>query len=205
LSAFLENILDELNTIYTKLRQDLEISGVIKIARRYFVMNAFDGALTIFGIIVGSYFSGLKTPTLIIGAGIGACLAMGVSGFFGTFMTERAERIRHLKKIEDAMLTDLGDSELSERRIIASVFAALVDGLSPMLAALGPLLPFYLSFILPISIDLVFIIAIAINTIILFALGAFLGKISRENMLKYGLLMTGTGLLTAVLLLFLQT
>lgn len=205
MSAFLENVLDKLSTQYTKLRQDLELSGVIKIARRYFVMNAFDGALTIFGIIMGSYFSGLKNPTLIIGAGIGACLAMGISGFFGTFMTERAERMRHLKKIEDAMLTDLGETELSERRFVASVFAALVDGLSPMLAALGPLTPFYLSFILPISIDLIFTIAVAINMLILFGLGAFLGRISRENIFKYGLLMTGTGLLTAVLLLFLQT
>lgn len=204
MSAFLEVVEDKLNDLYAKVKQDLQTSGVISIARRYFVMNAFDGALTIFGIIMGSYFSGLKDPTIIISAGIGACLAMGISGFFGTYMTERAERIRQLKEIEEAMLTNLRNSELMESSLTASLFAAFVDGLSPMLAALGPLIPFYLSFYLPLSIDWIFILAITINTLILFGLGAFLGKISRENVIKYGLIMTGTGLLTAIILFLIQ-
>ncbi len=50
---------------------------VTKIARRYFVMNAFDGALTMLGILVGAYLSGNASTTLVITAGIGASIAMG--------------------------------------------------------------------------------------------------------------------------------
>ncbi|MBS7635721.1 hypothetical protein KEJ37_00005 [Candidatus Bathyarchaeota archaeon] len=58
-------------------------------ARRYFVMNGFDGAMTIFGIILGSWMVGVIKPEVILLAGLGACLVMGVSGFFGAFMVEK--------------------------------------------------------------------------------------------------------------------
>ena len=202
--SFLDNVRKKLISSYEKTLQDLQMSGVAKMARRYFVMNAFDGALTMFGVIIGSYFAGLKIPSVITGAGIGACMAMGISGFVGTFMTERAERIRRIKEIEKAMLTDLGGTEFMERSLLASLFAAFVDGLSPMIAALGPLIPFYLYSFLPFSIDAVFMLAATINISILFGLGAFLGKSSHENIIVCGLIMTGAGFLIVLLLLLLQ-
>ena len=36
-----------------------KISGVGAITRRYFVMNAFDGALTMLGVVIGAYISGV--------------------------------------------------------------------------------------------------------------------------------------------------
>ncbi|MGQ9538834.1 MAG: hypothetical protein ACUVTE_04530 [Candidatus Bathycorpusculaceae bacterium] len=64
-----------------KVRVYLHITKASDIARRYFVMNGFDGAMTIFGIVLGSWIAGVSKPEVILLAGLGACLAMGVSGF----------------------------------------------------------------------------------------------------------------------------
>lgn len=38
-----------------------KISDAGSITRRYFVMNAFDGALTMLGVIIGAYAAGMIT------------------------------------------------------------------------------------------------------------------------------------------------
>ena len=38
-----------------KIRRYIKISGIAPIGRKYFIMNAFDGATTILGIGVGAY------------------------------------------------------------------------------------------------------------------------------------------------------
>ena len=51
-----------------------------EITRRAFVNNAFDGALTILGILMGNIILGATDPRLVISMGLSACLAMGMSG-----------------------------------------------------------------------------------------------------------------------------
>jgi hypothetical protein len=64
-----------------------------EIVRRALVNNAFDGALTILGILMGNLILNDANPTAIISIGYGALLAMGMSGSFGRYFSERAERI----------------------------------------------------------------------------------------------------------------
>ena len=45
-----------------------EISSAGDITRRYFVMNAFDGALTMLGVVIGAYIAGIPKPMPIISA-----------------------------------------------------------------------------------------------------------------------------------------
>jgi predicted membrane protein (TIGR00267 family) len=102
------------------------------------------------------------------------------------------------------MLSDLRRSVQVKASSIASVWAALVDGFSPAVAAAVPMIPYALSFFgvapsswaLPTSI--VSILAI------LFIVGAFLGSISRENMVAAGLRMLAVGVATAVVLMVLS-
>ena len=75
---------------------DLEKSEAIDIARRYFVMNGFDGALTVLGIIVALYIGDVQSYTLIIIAALGSGISMAVSGFVGAYMSETAERKKEL-------------------------------------------------------------------------------------------------------------
>jgi predicted membrane protein (TIGR00267 family) len=191
-----------------KIRRDLEnlrkyarIAGVGGISRRYFVMNAFDGAMTMLGVICGAYVSGVVSPKIVIGTGLGASFAMGISGFSGAYLTERAERIRTLKRLEEAMLTDLNASIVGRASRFAMLWTAFIDAVSPVLAAMISITPFFLTLWDVFSILHAIIISIVLTMATLFSLGAYLGKISRENMVVYGLHMTIAGAITALICL----
>lgn len=181
-----------------KFKVYLRVTGADSISRRYFVMNSFDGAMTMLGVIVGGWASGAVNPRVIIGIGLGASLAMGISGFSGAYMAERAERKRRLDRLKRAMLTDLGKTMHGKASHFASVWTALIDAVSPFIAAVISMLPFFLA-----SADLIpgttaAIISVILIMSMIFSLGIFLGRISRENMLLSGLRTLAAGILTAV-------
>jgi len=162
-------------------------------------MNAFDGALTMLGVLVGGYMSGNPDVRVIVSAGVAGSLAMGISGMTGAYMTERAERLRELKKLEEAMLVDLEDTFQSDASKFASFVTALVDGLSPAIAAMIILSPFIFVGLGSISAQTAFKLSIVITALELFGLGAYLAKISGESKLHYGMQMIGAGCITVVM------
>ncbi len=181
-------------------KQYSEISGVGDISRRYFVMNAFDGALTMLGVVIGAAASGyLENSTIIISAGIAGSIAMGASGMSGAYMTEKAERTKKLKDLERAMLTNMKDGLHGKSHRFAAIFAAIVDGVSPAAAAMIVISPFFLANYGIITAVTAFYTTIAITLIVLSLLGVYLAKISDESMIKYGLQMLLVGILTAFL------
>jgi len=187
------------------LRYYVELAEADELARRYFVMNAFDGALTVLGVIVGAFVGGEAEPKVIISAGVGASLAMGLSGGIGAYVAERAERSRALKELETHMFKDLQDTLIGKASRAAAYWVAFVDGVSPAIAALIPLSPLIFARLTPMPVDLALSASIVLNLVTLFALGIFLGKISKESIWLHGLLTAGAGALTAVLLfLFLR-
>jgi len=173
------------------------------IARRYFIKNGFDGSMTLLGIIVGSWVVGVTEPEIIVTAGLGACLAMGVSGLFGAYMTEKAERTRQLKTLEGAMLTDLSGSILSDASDFVSVYAAFVDGASPILTAVISLIPFILALTGTFVIWDAYIVSLILTLATLFSLGLYLGRIAKENILLYGIKTLAAGILTIAIILVL--
>lgn len=74
------------------IRERIGVDKIGPIARRYFVSNGFDGALTGVGITVGAYLSG----------------------------------------IEDAMLTDLSETQVERDKTSTQVVNALMSGLGPL-------------------------------------------------------------------------
>ncbi|MDH5663380.1 MAG: hypothetical protein OEY90_02840 [Candidatus Bathyarchaeota archaeon] len=173
------------------------------IARRYFIKNGFDGSMTVLGIIVGSWIVGVTEPEIIVTAGLGACLAMGVSGLFGAYMTEKAERKRHLKTVEAAMLTDLSDSILSDASDFVSLYAAFIDGASPMLTAVIALIPFILTLTGTFAIWDAYIVSFILILATLFSLGLYLGRIAKENIWLYGAQTVAAGILIVAIVLLL--
>ncbi|RLE55199.1 MAG: hypothetical protein DRJ30_04125 [Candidatus Methanomethylicota archaeon] len=182
----------------------LKISGIGEIARRYFIMNAFDGAVTMLGILIGAYVGGAVSPKIILSAGLGAGIAMGVSGFFGAYLAEEAERSRRIRSLEKALHIDLDDTLIGRAATFAAVMAALIDALSPMLAALISISPFILSFMGILDPWLSYMISIGLILTLLLILGIFLGKVSGENTLYYALATTSAGLVTGLIGIFLQ-
>ncbi|MBI4438839.1 hypothetical protein HY640_02820 [Candidatus Woesearchaeota archaeon] len=192
-----------LSTINAKLKvlKDYNrIAKIDRIARRYFVMNAFDGVLAIMGILIGSYIVG-SHPKVVISTSIGAGIAMGVSGIWGAYLTERAERQREIRELERATLSKLSETKIGRAATAAVFIIAIIDGLAPFLSALIILLPFLLlSPFLTVKQMYIYSAAIAFST--LFLLGAFLGRISKESMIKTGLIMILAGVVSGGISIF---
>jgi predicted membrane protein (TIGR00267 family) len=182
--------------------QYLTVTGANKIIRRYFAMNAFDGAMTSLGVVMGSWLGSITDPRSTIGVILTSGVAMMVSGFSGTYMTESAERNHSLNELEDAMLIDLDNTIYGEASRFVSIFAAIVDGSAPFLASIPAVIPFILvpSFL---SIQTAYIISAAACLISLFALGVYLATISGENLLVSGIKMVVSGIAVAIIALLL--
>jgi predicted membrane protein (TIGR00267 family) len=192
------------NRLYQLLNKYVNSNGnpfFDEITRRAFINNAFDGALTLLGILMGNLVLGEIYPPTIISTGLGACLAMGMSGAFGRFFSERAERKHALLQIEKYMFTDLSDSMLAQESKKKVITISLVDGLSPTIAAVIPLIPFFFAQSMLITVSLSVILSFILDFLVLFILGAFLGKLSDENILLHGILMVGVGFITGIIIL----
>ncbi len=192
-------------SFFARIKRYAELTEVGEIARRYFVMNAFDGALTTLGIIIGFFLAEVEDPSVVIVTTLATALAMGVSGIWGAYLAERAERLRELKKLENHMMTDLSRTIMARASRFAIIFSALIDGLSPAMAAIIGIIPylFGLGQTGPEIMHTLFFIAIALNLIILFLLGMFLGRVSQENVIWMGVKVLLAGVvITIVLFLF---
>jgi predicted membrane protein (TIGR00267 family) len=182
----------------------LRVTKAPRILRRYFAMNAFDGAMTSLGVVIGSYITGISDPRAVIGVIIISGIAMGISGFSGTYMTESAERSKALDELEEAMLVDLDDTIYGQASRFVSVFAAIVDGSAPFLASLPSVMPFALGLLGIMSIEIAFQASMGASLAILFLLGVFLGRVSRTNIVYSGIKMVVAGVVVAVLALLLN-
>jgi len=195
--------MEALKELLGRVKFYIQITHVGDFARRYFVMNGFDGSMTALGVILGAWIAGVENPNVIVMTGLGACLAMGVSGFFSAYITERAERRRQFKNLEEAMLTDLKDSLYKNATTFASAFASLISGLSPSLTAIIPLAPFMLAITGILSIWIAYITSFLLTLGTLFSLGVYLGRIARENVFLYGVEMLAAGMVIVILLFLL--
>ncbi len=179
-----------------KLRDYNRIAHIDKIARRYFLMNTFDGLMTVFGIVLGSIFSGSGSPKFIIAVGFGAAIAMAVSGVWGAYTAEHTERMKELREIERATLSKLGNTSIGRAFRMASIVVAIIDGISPFLATVIVLMPFFFS---GLSMKMMHIISIATAFAILALLGVFTAKISKERLFLAIAKMLLAGIVCAIL------
>lgn len=183
------------------LRRLLEDEEVRSISRRYFISNGFDGTLTSIGVVVGAYLSGVTDGLTVFMIGIGAAIGLGTSGVWSVWEIERAEKQAELIRIERAMLTDLDETSVQERRAGARKVNAIASGIGPLIGIILPLLPFLAHGVLsPLQATLV---AIATGVSVLFTFGAYLGSISKQNWMVAGVRMGLAGVVVAVLNLFL--
>ena len=178
-----------------RVRELGALADVGEIARRYFAMNAFDGVLTIIGVLVGSFTAGITVPRIVLTTGFSTALAMGISGLWGAALTESAERKRSLRELEQATLCDLGDTRLARAGRVAVVIVTLADSLAPVLASAIVLLPFIFAPAIG-AIRTSYFSAIGVGLATLFCLGVFLGRISRENLTISGLKTVSAGLIS---------
>ncbi|MFX1503252.1 MAG: hypothetical protein ACFFDH_19985, partial [Promethearchaeota archaeon] len=157
--------------IKEKLQQWKEYSKMSDlgiIARRKFFNNAFDGALTCAGIVSGIFIIYLAEPLTfesqdVLITGFSTALAIGISGLWGAFLSEEAERKKKVSDMKKDMAEvkeqnpDLNSGNKNRRNNnkkksktllekaekFATIVASLVDGGAPVLGSSLPLIPFF--------------------------------------------------------------
>ncbi|PGF14039.1 hypothetical protein CP556_23525 [Natrinema sp. CBA1119] len=180
----------------------LEDDEVRSISRRYFISNGFDGTLTSIGVVVGAYLSGISDGLTVITIGLGAAVGLGTSGVWSVWEIERAEKQAELLVIERAMLTDLEETAVQQRRVGARKINAVASGIGPLIGILLPLAPFLAEGIAFSMLEAT-LVAIAVGVAVLFTFGAYLGSISKQNWIVAGIRMGLAGIVVAFLNLFL--
>ena len=182
----------------TRIREYDDLVHISEIGRRYFAMNAFDGVLTIIGVLMGNLMAGVDEPRIVVSTGMATCIAMGISGLWGAYLTEAAERRRDLVELGRHTLTDLSDTRIGRASRAAVAVVALIDGLSPFLAALVVLIPFFTAGLFP-AVTWAYYSSLGMAMLTLFGLGLFLGRVSQGNLISYGIRTVIAGVLSIVI------
>ena len=165
-------------------------------------MNAFDGVLTIIGVLMGNFVAGVNDARIVLSTGLATSIAMGVSGLWGAYLTESAERKRDLDELSRITLTDLTNTRIGRAQRAAIIIVAIVDGLSPFLAALIVLIPFIIA-VGSADLTWAYYTSLGLALFTLFSLGLFLGRISQGRMIIYGLKTVLAGVVSIVISFFL--
>ena len=197
---------ERMTTVEEKIeewREYSKISEVEQIARRAFANNSFDGVLTMVGVIMGSFLVGVEDAKAVLITGLSTALAIGISGGWGAYLTESAERRHAINELEQVTLSELQDTKIGKASRIAVILVAAVDGLSPFFSALLILLPFFFVPLLP-SITYAYYAAGVLTLVALFALGIYLGNLAKEKVLPYGVKTVIAGLVSMLLSYFLE-
>lgn len=154
------------------------------------------------GMVTGFYASGMNELTVAISACLGASVALFTSGLTSAYMSEKAEREKELRELEQALLVDLKESDYGQASRYLPVLVALVNGLAPLLLSLVILLPLFFAEQLSALPSPPFINAILVALACIFSLGVFLGKISKTFWLWSGLRTLITAIVTVAIILF---
>ena len=178
------------------------MTGMSEIIRRTFVNNSFDGALTMLGVLLGSYVAGIDNPLLVVKLGLATSIAVGISGLTGALFAESAERKRQLKEMETALHRNLDNTEYKKAHDTATILTALMDGFSPFIASLIILLPFFI--LSQGDVLIAYQASAVLSFAVFFLIGAFLGKTSGDSMLFMGLKLMGAGLFCMIVILLLE-
>jgi predicted membrane protein (TIGR00267 family) len=125
---------------------------------------------------------------------------MFVSGITSSYLTETAERAREIKELEQSLLTDLKESGIYKAARTTTIVVSLINGLSPSMAALVTAVPLFLPLFTILPIEVSFYFSISVGLFVLFALGVFLGRVSRTNVIIYGMKTVAAGALVVLMM-----
>lgn len=178
-----------------------ELTNIDEIARRALSNNAFDGILTILGVVMGSYTAGVNDPSVVLYTGVSTLLAISISGAWGRYIGESAERRKEMQQLGQAMLLDLKQmtkTKQARARRFAVVVISAIDGLAPLIAGLITILPFFFASLLP-DIMYAYMGSLFMAFVTLFALGAFLANLAKESLIRGGLRLIMAGVVSVLL------
>ncbi|MBI5681121.1 MAG: TIGR00267 family protein [Methanobacterium sp.] len=170
---------------------------------RYVALGTLDGILAVMGVTLAASgvaaASGADISNYVIGlTGLSGGIALAMSNAFGSFIGERAEESRTLRELEEKMMLSEGELDdtlihkQAKRRIYMSMFT---HGFSSFIGSFVPVVPFLL-----IADRLTALITTLVACFIaLIMLGIYLGKVSRESLIKTSIEIVAIGVLISVI------
>ena len=160
------------------------------------VRGAIDGCLSVLGVVIGAY--GIDS-SLLLSAALAGNLANGMSNVLAAFSASSAQRSAHLRALERAMLTDLQGTEPDQAARSGAVWEAASDGLATMAGGSVPVIPF---FMFPAAIAIGW--SITLSLLVMFVLGAWAGRFSRQGMLLSAVKLVTLAILTVLACLLIR-
>ncbi len=183
-----------------RLRRLLGKEDVLSISRRYFVSNGFDGTLTCIGVVIGAVLSGVTDGFVVVKIGLGAAVGLGTSAVWSVWEIERAETRAEIMRMEQAMLTDLGDTRIESQQRGVRLLHATASGLGPLIGVLVPLSPFVVAGTESIlTMVEAAAVAVVLGVGVLSVFGAYMGSISGQRWYVSAARMGLAGLVVALL------
>ncbi len=164
------------------------------IIRRYIVMNSFDGTLTSLGIIIAMTISGVTDVKLILVSAIGVIFATGISGVWGAYLVEKAERKHELAELHRLYpQEDLVERKKEFKQL--TLIMGLANGLSSSVIGFVIISPYFLAALGFLTIQTAFWVALLIILVSLVVIGSFTATIAKESLTKHA----GATLIAAVI------
>ncbi len=166
--------------------------------QRYLFRGLIDGSLSTLGVIIGAQSAGVG---VILAAGIGGGVANGLSNILGAFTAEKSATEKKLAEIRKAMVfyPQFKKTELYRNHMRSTIISGIMDGVATIAGSMVPLIPFILSLILKIGKTTALAISIALTLTLLFVIGSYIGRISKENLVIAGVKMAVAGIATAMI------
>ncbi len=171
-----------------------EMTDIVSVSRRYFVIGFFDGVLTVLGMIMGAHLSGEASARLILSAGVATALALGISSAWGAFEAERIEQKIMKDRKERALLVNARNCAIDRAHKFAAYVSSIIHGIAPIVAAVIPLFPYTI-----MPEEEAFTAAMVVGLLSLFIVGAVMGRIAKFNLVLSGLRMLLAGVATMLI------
>lgn len=152
---------------------------------RYIILGMMDGVLIILSLLLASLLSPGVSALQLIKLSLAVGFGIFMSDFLGAYYAETAEVHRKFASMEKRMGVKGGyllGTRLHESEQITVLQGALTNAFSALLGCVIPAAPLLL-----LHTTAAVYVSIYIALAMLFILGAYLGRLSKENILASGL------------------
>jgi predicted membrane protein (TIGR00267 family) len=156
----------------------------------YLINTLFDGVFTILGIVIGSAFGSVIETRAIVGTIITASISLGTSSGFSVYEAETLQEEKRIDKIEEALLTNLENTLITEDSRMVTILSLMLVFLTPLFACLITLIPFSLVYLNLLSVDKSIFLAVIVDLSLIFLSGIVFGG---DKRLLKGIRMTVLG------------
>jgi predicted membrane protein (TIGR00267 family) len=146
--------------------------------------------------------SGVPDGLVVVRIGLGAAVGLGTSAVWSVWEIERAETAAEIRRLEEAMLTDLDDTRIQRERSGARLLHATASGLGPLIGILIPLVPFLFEGSVLSMLEAGFV-SVSLGIGILGVFGAYMGSVSGERWCVAAVRMALAGLVVTAINVFL--